>query len=196
MNNNSCKPSLVNKATVNSLKQKAGDIAGAISKKKNMIFIMLIVIGVLIGITYYIYTTFISGIIKDSNDIAGNGGVEQPEEPNTVNLYFLYAKWCPFSKKTKPIFESVATEWEKKGEVNGYTLTKYLIEEKDSARVAAGSTTEAMTEIMYFEDKYLGGKQIEGYPSIFVVKNGTEVIEYNAKINKVYLNEFIKQVMK
>lgn len=196
MKDSSCKPSLVNKEVVNDLTQKAGNIAAAISKKRNMIIIMLIVIGVLVGITYYIYTTFISGIIKDSNDIAGNGGVDQPEEPNTVNIYFMYAKWCPFSKKTKPIFESVAGEWEKKGEINGYTLTKYLIEENEAAKVAADTTTEAITEIMYFEEKYLGGKQIEGYPSIFVVKNGTEVIEYNAKINKTYLNEFIKQVMK
>ena len=196
MKDSSCKPSLVNKEVINDLTQKAGNIAAAISKKRNMIIIMLIVIGVLVGITYYIYTTFISGIIKDSNDIAGNGGVDQPEEPNTVNIYFMYAKWCPFSKKTKPIFESVAGEWEKKGEINGYTLTKYLIEENEAAKVAADTTTEAITEIMYFEEKYLGGKQIEGYPSIFVVKNGTEVIEYNAKINKTYLNEFIKQVMK
>ncbi len=196
MKDSSCKPSLVNKEVVNDLTQKAGNIAAAISKKRNMIIIMLIVIGVLVGITYYIYTTFISGIIKESNDIAGNGGVDQPEEPNTVNIYFMYAKWCPFSKKTKPIFESVVGEWEKKGEINGYTLTKYLIEENEAARVAADTTTEAITEIMYFEEKYLGGKQIEGYPSIYVVKNGTEVIEYNAKINKVYLNEFIKQVMK
>ena len=171
MKDSSCKPSLVNKEVVNDLTQKAGNIAAAISKKRNMIIIMLIVIGVLVGITYYIYTTFISGIIKESNDIAGNGGVDQPEEPNTVNIYFMYAKWCPFSKKTKPIFESVAGEWEKKGEINGYTLTKYLIEENEAARVAADTTTEAITEIMYFEEKYLGGKQIEGYPSIYVVKN-------------------------
>ena len=93
MKDSSCKPSLVNKEVVNDLTQKAGNIAAAISKKRNMIIIMLIVIGVLVGITYYIYTTFISGIIKESNDIAGNGGVDQPEEPNTVNIYFMYASF-------------------------------------------------------------------------------------------------------
>ena len=45
-----------------------------------------------------------------------------------------------------------------------------------------------------FEDKYLNGKKIDGYPSIYMVKD-SQVIEYEAKPDANTLTEFINSVL-
>ena len=181
-------------SSVIKLKETAGNLAQIVSKKRNMIISMIIVMAVLIGITYYVYINFIEPLITTSNDLTGNGGTAEPIEKNSVIVYFFHAKWCPFSKKAEPIFDSVIEEWKKKNDTNNLTLISEKYEENDMTE------NKSISKIMEFESKYLDeGKNIEGYPSIFAVKNindENEVVEFDAKINKEYLNEFIKQIMK
>ena len=45
-----------------------------------------------------------------------------------------------------------------------------------------------------FENKYLNGKKIDGFPSIYMIKND-QVIEYEAKPNLEILKNFIESVV-
>jgi len=49
-------------------------------------------------------------------------------------------------------------------------------------------------ELENFESKYLNGKKIEGYPSIYMVKDD-KVVEYEAKPKMDTLTEFINSVL-
>ena len=45
-----------------------------------------------------------------------------------------------------------------------------------------------------FENNFLNGKKIDGFPSIYMVKND-QVIEYEAKPNTEILKKFIESVL-
>ena len=68
-------------------------------------------------------------------------------------------------------------------DINGVTLS---IKEIDGDKQS--------TELESFETKYLDGKKVEGYPSIYMVKDD-KVHEYDAKPNLDTLTEFIQSVL-
>ena len=92
-------------------------------------------------------------------------------------MYFFTAEWCPYSKKAKPI-------WENLKQYDGQSInnTRLRFVEVD------GEKDEKDME--NFESKYLNGKKIEGFPSIYMVKND-QVTEYEAKPNFEILNNLL-----
>jgi hypothetical protein len=147
--------------------------------------IILFIIFVFLGVALYVYNTYIAPKINPdfvpNREFTTDG---DDNEDKIANIYFFGVKWCPFSKKAKPIWESV------KKTFHNTTINNYLINfiELDG--------DEDETQINMFEDTYLkpNGKNIDGYPSIWLVKD-TTAAEYAAKPNKDNLQEFIKSII-
>jgi thiol-disulfide isomerase/thioredoxin len=90
--------------------------------------------------------------------------------------------WCPYSKKAKPVWKKLTDKYDGQ-EVNGVSLS---VKEIDGDKQAQ--------ELENFESKYLDGKKIDGYPSIYMVKDD-KVVEYEAKPKLDTLTEFIQSVL-
>ena len=99
-----------------------------------------------------------------------------------IDVMMFTVDWCPYCKKAKPIWSKVKNLFDGK-KINNTSLRFIEIDGEKNEK-----------EIENFESKFLNGKKIEGYPSIFMVKND-QVIEYEAKPNVEILKEFIESVL-
>ena len=134
------------------------------------IFILLFVIITVV----YIYYTQIKPLsvtsYKPNKEFVGH----VDKYSKQVDLYYFYTTWCPYCKKSRPEWEATKQEYKVK-KVNGYTINFIEIDcDKDSVTA----------------DKF----DIEGYPSIKLVK-GKQIIEYNAKVDRVSLDLFLKEMI-
>ena len=91
-------------------------------------------------------------------------------------------KWCPYSKNALSPWDEVSEKY------NGTTLNNYNIQMK---KINGDMEEELMKE---FEKKYMKNKNIDGYPSLFLVKDD-QVIEYDTDITVENLSEFIETVL-
>ena len=108
-----------------------------------------------------------------SAEVDGGGGAE---------IYFFAVDWCPYSKKAKPVWDKIKRKFDGK-EINNQVIRFIDVDgDKDSKALEK------------FEDKYLNGKKIDGYPSVYLVK-GSQVIEYEAKPDENTMTEFINSVL-
>jgi thiol-disulfide isomerase/thioredoxin len=96
----------------------------------------------------------------------------------TAELLFFYANWCPHCKTAKPIWNELKTEYENKT-INGYKVT---------------FTEVDCTEETVESDKMMNKYNVEGYPTIKLLKDG-QVIEYDAKPTKATLEQFLNTVL-
>ena len=97
---------------------------------------------------------------------------------NEAEIIFFYANWCPHCKAAMPHWNEVKKQYDSKT-INGYTL---VFTEVDCS--------EETPKIKKITDEY----DVEGYPTIKLVKNG-EVIDYDAKPTKETLEKFINSVL-
>tara|TARA_Y100000389_G_scaffold30971_2_gene26180 strand:+ start:302 stop:796 length:495 start_codon:yes stop_codon:yes gene_type:complete len=134
------------------------------------IFILLFVIITVV----YIYYTQIKPLsvtsYKPNKEFVGH----VDKYSKQVDLYYFYTTWCPYCKKSRPEWEATKQEYKVK-KVNGYTIN-FIEIDCDEDSVTA--------------DKF----DIEGYPSIKLVK-GKQIIEYNAKVDRVSLDLFLKEMI-
>ena len=141
--------------------------------------IILVVAAIFIGVAFWVYTTYIAPSI-DPEYVPNREFTD--ETSNSANLYMFSVDWCPYSKKAKPIWKKLTSKYDGR-DINGVNLT---IKEIDGDKQA--------NELESFETKYLDGKKIDGYPSIYMVKDD-KVHEYDAKPNLETLTEFIQSVL-
>lgn len=93
-----------------------------------------------------------------------------------VELIIFYTTWCPHSKTAIKAWNDLKPNYDNKV----YNKYRVLLKEVDCDKDVE------------MADKY----NIEGYPTIKLVKNeGTEVVEYDAKLNDETLNEFLSSVL-
>jgi thiol-disulfide isomerase/thioredoxin len=143
----------------------------------NIIFIVALFLFLFISCYYYYYYYILPEMQakykpnneKSTTDNVSNGSAE---------LLFFYAIWCPHCKTAKPIWNEIKTEYENKT-INGY---KIIFTEVDCS--------EETTEV----DKMMNQYNIEGYPTIKLLKDG-QVIEYDAKPSKETLVQFLNTVL-
>jgi thiol-disulfide isomerase/thioredoxin len=109
-------------------------------------FILLLII---LGALYYVYSTFLKEGFEEGFDIPANE-VDNKVKSGT-KLVLFYADWCGHCKKVKPIWDEAAT-----------TINK---SEVKMIRVNCGEGSNHDKEIM---KKY----SIEGYPTIIKFING------------------------
>ena len=161
------------------------NVESSASTLKSMIFnkkfiIILFVVTIFIAVAFFVYNTYISP--KIDPDYVPNKEFTTKGEETPSDLYFFTAEWCPYSKKAKPIWEKLKKQYD----VQSINNTRLRFLEVD------GEKDEKDME--NFESKYLNGKKIEGFPSIYMVKDD-QVIEYEAKPNFEILKQFIESVL-
>ncbi len=184
--------------------------------KGSNIYLIIFLIILFIGIAFYVYTNYISPIIKPgyiaNNELNNNKSKdnwslgqenetpfgksgsskkvskndESNEEKSTITLWYFYTKWCPYCKKARP-------EWDKLKQLypdNTVRENGYSLKFEE----INGETDANMQS--WFEETYLKDSEkdkIDGYPSIYLVKNN-EVFEYEAIPKLSTFQIFIKQV--
>jgi thiol-disulfide isomerase/thioredoxin len=135
---------------------------------------------VLFAITaFFYYFTYVApqleSIYKPNNEkLTGD-----PSKMGHAELLFFYANWCPHCKAAKPIWNELKTEYE------GKTINGYKIQFTDV------DCTEETAET----DKLMNQYNVEGYPTIKLIKDGEQVIEYDAKPTKSTLVQFLNTVL-
>jgi thiol-disulfide isomerase/thioredoxin len=153
-------------------------VKGMLFNKK--FIIILVVTAIFIGVAFWVYTTYVAPSINP--DYVPNREFTDGEGSNTADLFMFSVDWCPYSKAAKPVWKKLTDKYNGK-EVNGTLLE---VKEIDGDKQAQ--------ELENFESKYLNGKKIEGYPSIYIVKDD-KVVEYEAKPKLDTLKEFINSVL-
>ena len=160
-------------------------VNNGMSAVKGMLFnkkfiIILVVIAIFIGVAFWVYTTYVAPSINP--DYVPNREFTDGEGSNTADLFMFSVDWCPYSKAAKPVWKKLTEKYNGQ-EVNGTLLQ---VKEIDGDKQAQ--------ELENFESKYLNGKKIDGYPSIYMVKDD-KVVEYEAKPKLDTLKEFINSVL-
>lgn len=158
--------------------------SNASSTVKNLLFnkkflIIIVLVAIFIGIAFYVYNYYIAPRINP--DFVPNREFDE-EDSGMAEIFFFAVDWCPYSKKAKPIWESVKKEYNNKKINNSILKFTEIDGEKNAKQLEA------------FENKYLNGKKIDGYPTIYMVKD-SNVIEYEAKPDGGILTEFINSVL-
>ena len=149
----------------NELKGKINKFAG-----NTQFLVILFVIVIFLIAALVVYRRYISsGLNRDyvaNNEFTNDGTIE------SADIYLFYTTWCPHCKTAKPIWEDFKKEMEDK-KVNGIKLNFFEVDcDKDPAT----------------SDKF----KVKGFPTIKLVK-GKQIIEYDAKPNKVTLIEFVNK---
>ena len=160
-------------------------VESSASTIKNMVFnkkfvIILFVVSIFIAVAFYVYTTYISPQMDP--DYVPNREFTEQGEDQSADLYLFTAEWCPYSKKAKPIWEKTKEQFNGKN-INNTNLRFIELDGEKNEK-----------EMENFENKFLNGKKIDGFPSIYMVKND-QVIEYEAKPNAEILKQFIESVL-
>ena len=146
------------------------------SSKKFLIIIVLI--SLFLGAAFYVYNNYIAPRLNPT--FVSNREFTQQETVNNTELYFMFAEWCPYSKKVMPIWDKLKEKYNKK-KVNNYSV---IFKELD------GDKNEK--EIDEFSKRF--NKKIDGYPTIILIKQN-EVIEFDADPTKENLTAFIEKTL-
>jgi len=113
--------------------------------------------------------------VKSSNYSYYEGYSNAPNGSNSepvATIRMFKVDWCPHCKKALPEFQSVQDQYDGKT-VNGYKLSLIVVDGEDPAN-----------------ESLVNEFKVQGYPTVVLTKDGKN-IEYEAKVNKTTLQEFI-----
>ena len=161
------------------------NVESGASAMKSMVFnkkfiVILFVVTIFLAVAFYVYNTYISP--KLDPDFVPNREFIDKGENESADLYFFSAEWCPYSKKAKPIWFALKKLYDGKS-INNTSLRFIELDGEKNEK-----------EMENFETKFLNGKKIDGFPSIYMIKND-QVIEYEAKPNLEILKNFVESVV-
>jgi len=146
-----------------------------------MLLILFLVL-LFLAISFYVYNTYIAPKINPefipNEEFSENTTTKQ----KNAYLYLFYVKWCPYSKNALGPWDKIHEKY------NDTNINNYNIQMKK----INGDTEEE--EMKRFEAKFMKNKSIDGYPSLFLVKDD-QVIEYDTEITYENLSEFIETVL-
>mgnify|MGYP000861770380 CR=1 FL=1 len=161
---------------INTMSEK---ITKTFSSKK--FIIILILLAMFIGAAFYVYNTYVAPKLNPSfisnREFVNKGG---QQNTSSAEIYFIFAKWCPYSKKVMPIWETLKEKYDRKVVKNMPVIFKEL----------DGDSQEK--EIDLFSKNF--NKKIDGYPTIILVKEN-DVIEFDAEPTKDNLEAFINSTL-
>tara|TARA_B100000795_G_scaffold49667_1_gene32633 strand:+ start:1559 stop:2026 length:468 start_codon:yes stop_codon:yes gene_type:complete len=146
------------------------------SSKKFMMIIILIAI--FLGAAFYVYNKYIAPRLDPT--FVSNREFTSQEAAHNAELYFMFAEWCPYSKKVLPIWHKLKEKYNRK------VVNKFKVEFKEFD----GDKNEK--EIDDFSKRFK--KKIDGYPTIILIKQN-EVIEFDAEPTEENLLAFIKKTL-
>lgn len=133
--------------------------------------IILVSAVVLIGVSYYVYNTYVMPRLQPSF-VQNNEFVKDNEKEAEIMLF--YVDWCPHCKTAKPIWSDMKDKFHGKMVNNTKLYFKEVNCEKEED----------------LADKY----KIDGYPTIKLVKDN-EIVEFDAKPSEETLTQFIHSTL-
>ena len=150
--------------------------------------IIIVLIAIFIGAAIFVYNKYVAPKLNPTF-------VENREFTNSDNLkdntnatiFFIYATWCPHSKK-------VIKHWEKLKKKYDYKVIKRPVNPETNVTLTCIEYDGDKQEDEIEEFSKLYNKKIEGYPTIILVKEN-EVIEFEAEPTYENLNEFIRTTL-
>ena len=104
----------------------------------------------------------------------------------TMDMFFFYADWCPHCKKAKPEWEDFMSKNDGKT-FNGSTIKCHSVDCTDD------SSTEVVTTDMNTA-QMIKKYNIEGYPTIKLVRGDGTAYDYESKITRSSLETFVTTV--
>lgn len=143
---------------------------------KKMYFWMLLLMILLFGVAWYVYTT--SNSSKTQLTDIPNANARSGE----VIIMIFTVDWCPHCKKAKNPWNTFVEGYHNKI-YNKYTITcvEYNLSEVDGVVDPIAVSAQ---------EKY----KVEGYPTIKMIKDG-QVIEFDAKVTTYALQKFLEDMV-
>lgn len=138
---------------------------------------------------YYAYRKYVTPAIEnDKYKDVSNANRRNKE----AVLYFFFADWCPHCRKAKPEWVSFKNEYDKEDKlVNGYRVVCKGIDcTKD-----LNSEDENDAEVKNVK-KLVTQYQIDSYPTVKLINHDGETIEFDSKITKNTLEQFVHTMLK
>ena len=150
--------------------------AGSNMSSTTITIIAVVILFAILASVYYFYylAPQMNAQYKPNSEHVGTGA----DESKNAELLFFYADWCPHCKTAKPIWNDLKSEYQNKT-INGYRVVFTDV-----------NCSEETAEV----DKMMNQYNIEGYPTIKLIKDG-QVIEYDAKPSKDTLTQFLNTVL-
>jgi thiol-disulfide isomerase/thioredoxin len=135
------------------------------------IFILFSVAG------YYGYQKYTKSIAEKTkfSDVANANRTNK-----TATIYMFHVDWCPHCVKALPEFEKFKTAYDGQ-QINGYKLKC----------IAVNCTDDEKDDITATIKKY----NIQSYPTVKLVIDGGETIEFDSKITQKSLHTFVTTVI-
>ncbi len=150
-----------------------------LTNNKWMIIGSFLVFVILAFIGYYIVSKYTSNktVYTPNNENTGN---ENMTANRSAEVLCFNASWCSHCKKVMPIFNELADEYAGK-KINGYEIIFTSVDCTDDKN-------ENSNALM---DKY----EVEGYPTIKLIKPDGTVVSFDAKPTKDSLTQFLNSVL-
>ena len=119
-----------------------------------------------LGIVWFMVRSYFNQKLKERNEL----GEEEPD-PETCEFIYFYTEWCPYCKKTDPVWHKFESDWKGKT-IKGYTIQTSKLDCDKNEAVA---------------NRY----NVINYPTIKCIMNG-KVTEFDAKPTTEALNQFVQ----
>lgn len=127
--------------------------------------------------SFYGYKKYGSAIMKkDETKNVANAN----RRNKTADLYIFHVKWCPHCRTALPIWQSFYDDYNKR-EVNGVSVKCHTVD----------CTDDSDPKIAEYITKY----SIESYPTVKLVLGDGTIIEFDAKIERESLSNFLDTVL-
>ena len=149
-------------------------LQSALSNTKYILTVFLLCI--FITVAYFGYSTYVKPILNNSyvenKEYISKENISNDEY---AELIFFHTTWCPHS-------QTAMKEWLKfKEKMNNVTINNYTL---------------IFKEVDCEEDEKMADDfHIEGYPTIKLVKNADEIIEFDATPTLETLEEFVNTTL-
>ena len=136
--------------------------------KKTMFYVAIAVVFVVVATAFFLYRKF--GKPKDADDEEVTADSEE-REGDTAQVIFFYTTWCPYCKKSRPVWDKFKSKW------NGQSIN---------------GTSIVVTDVDCDADEVTANKyNITGYPTVKCVYNG-KVAEFDGNLNEEALTLFLQ----
>lgn len=127
---------------------------------------------------YFIYQSYVLPFLNPSY-VANKEFVPKDsgsgKKDKKADMMFFFAEWCPHCKTAKPEWEKMKAAYANRS-VNGYEIQFIEI-----------NCTNETPEVKEMLDKY----NVEGFPTIKLVKENGEIVEYDAKVKFPLMEQFV-----
>jgi len=144
---------------------------------------------------YYAYRKYITPAIEnDKYKDVSNANRRNKE----AVLYFFFADWCPHCRKAKPEWYAFKNEYDKEDKlVNGYRVVCKGIDcTKDIHQDAGTEEGPECDDQCKNVKKLVAQYQIDSYPTVKLIDSNGEIIDFDSKISKNTLEQFVHTMLK